>query len=454
MRAKLAALALCCTGLAFTAACGDDDNGPTPGEQQAAACAETIAAREASVGASAIAAASSRDAVQMAPLADANSSASAGHYRDNLAQHPGCRPRESYTANTSEPLVVDNATAGTPGSPLVLPGFTCAAKDYTQPNEDTTKPIVVLVHGNSSGVTSFEEYLNASSQTSGNTLPTDSAGDSISVTFETTARAQLATRLIEQGYRVIGFDARTDLIAGQNNGTYDRATLNPFFNRDHAWDVPLFQALVKSLITNYPNRKLSFVTHSLGTTTTRDGLRRMYNEFKAGVAGSVNPYEHVQDLVYASGANHGVGSGTALCQLLDPANPNTRYTVACELADRIAYQPSYFLAPNNGPNDLWAAPCADGSYAFGDRDACGGNIIQYTTLTMVDIAAGALQDEFVSEASARLDLDGCVDNHLTTLADIDRSGFFFTGGWGAFAAHFGVVRADVGLDYIVSKLGD
>ena len=82
-----------------------------------------------------------------------------------------------------------------------IDGYGCAAKAYTQPNEDTTKPVVILVHGNSSGVTSYEEYFRAGLA---GTEITNNAG--FAITVDTAEREQLASKLIAQGYRVIGFD--------------------------------------------------------------------------------------------------------------------------------------------------------------------------------------------------------------------------------------------------------
>ncbi len=40
-----------------------------------------------------------------------------------------------------------------------IPGFPCAAKEYAQPNEDTSKPIVILVQGNSTRPHTWEKFL-------------------------------------------------------------------------------------------------------------------------------------------------------------------------------------------------------------------------------------------------------------------------------------------------------
>ncbi len=85
----------------------------------------------------------------------------AGKYRDDLSIHQGCVPRTSYDGN-SEPLLTgpntNNATVPA-GTPVNIPGYSCAGVEWTQGSEDTTKPIVILVHGNSSGVPSWATSL-------------------------------------------------------------------------------------------------------------------------------------------------------------------------------------------------------------------------------------------------------------------------------------------------------
>jgi len=368
----------------------------------------------------------------------------AGKYRDDLANHVGCEPRAAYDANV-ELLISDNEADVPAGTPATIAGYDCAAKAYDTSNVDSSKPIVILVHGNSASVTSYEEYF--SSAAAGTEVQTLSQ---FSFTVENTVREQLATKLLNEGFEVIGFDARIDRVAELEDFNNDQTTGNPSRNIDHGWAVPLLQSLIRAVMTNNPDREVSLVGHSLGTTVIRDALRRLYIEWRDGEAGAVNPFAQLQDVILASGANHGV-STFALCDIY----PNQmRGTVACEMGDRGNFTPTYFSEVNNGPNDLFSTPCADGSYAFGAEDQCEDNVVQYTTITMEDVEDGPLQDEFVSESAARLNLEPCVENVLVGLDDYDRSGYFFTGFWGFFANHFGAIRSDDGMQVIVDRLND
>ncbi len=430
-------------------ACGNDGGGNNvqadaapPDSTSPSQCKMTIMAKEAQY-ATQLATASSADPAQMIDTTgDQAAAAFGGHYRDDLTMHVGCVPRAAYGANTSEPFSVDNEATVPAGIPAVIPGYSCAAKEYTQPAEDTSKPIVILVHGNSAGVTSYEEFSKAS--IAGTQIQTSSG---FSFTVDSTVRQQLATKLIAAGYKVYGFDARTDRVAAMTG--YDSQT-NAFLNMDHGWGVPMLESLIKSVMVANPTRQVSIVGHSLGVTDIRDALRRLYNEHKAGVPGSVNPYAQLHDAIFLSGANHGVVGGNNC----DVTSTNMKITVLCEMGDRAAFTPTYFTSANNGPGDVWATPCADGDYAFGDHDACGGNTVQYTTVTMKDIAGGMFQDEFVSEAASSLDMPGCVDNQLVTLDDYDRSGYFFLNNNGFFASHFGSPRSDAGIALVLAKLAD
>lgn len=430
---------------------GDVDAYVEPGtdahveDPRVTACRAAIAAREAEVG-DAVDGYSSADATEMVrDDGDQHLEADyAAYYRDDLTTHPGCVPRESY-GNNVEFLVTDNEADVAPGVPANIEGYPCAAKEYTQDAENTDLPIVILVHGNSSSVTSFEEYL--SPATAGMSL----TRGTVTVNVDTTARPQLASRLIEGGYRVIGFDARTDLVTTVSDYDAATATGNPYRNISHGWAVPMLQSLIRAVINENPTRKIALVGHSLGTTTIRDALRRLYNESVAGAEGSVNPYAHLSDVVLLSGANHGVANGNALCATYPT---HMRGTVGCEMGDRSSFVETYFSRPNNGPSDLFAAPCADGSYAFGQRDQCEGNAVEYTTVTMQDIAEGMLQDEYVSEASSGLDLDSCVENVLIGLEDIDTSAYFITAYPALIASHFGSARSNDGIQAILDRLAD
>ncbi|MEM6275264.1 MAG: alpha/beta hydrolase [Myxococcota bacterium] len=370
---------------------------------------------------------------------------SAGTYRDDLDAHVGCFPKAvPYTGANAEPFSTDNVAAVPDGSQASINGYSCAAKEYDQDSEDTDLPIVILVHGNSSGPTTWEEYGPPAPFTE--ELATNSA---FSFPAESTVREMLASKLLNLGYRVIAFDARVDLVATEEGWNSDQATGNAFLNIDHGWAVPMLQSLVRAVMTNNPNREVSLIGHSLGATVIRDALRRLYNESVAGTAGAVNPYAQLQDVVLLSGANKGVRRGGELCNLFPGQMSGT---VTCEMGDLQAFQPTYFTRANNGPDELYTTPCADGDFAFGDNDACGDNVVEYTTITMDDLEGLNFRDEFINEDSSRLNNDGCVDNIIISIDDFDASGYFFDNVNGFFANHFGSARSDTGMDRILTAL--
>ena len=418
----------------------DDGEVPDPG----AACRAAIETREATVSGMLPWDISDADEMTMVGGNQALESDYAGKYRDDLANHPGCVPRDAYGPNV-EFLVSDNEATVPTGAQAAIPGYPCAAKEYDQASLDATKPIVILVHGNSSSVTTFEAYENT---TLAGTMISSVGG--LEFTVDSATRQQLAGALVAAGHRVIAFDARVDLVNTLEDFDADSTTGNAFRNIDHGWAVPMLQSLIKAVMTENPEREVAVVGHSLGVTVIRDALRRLYNESVAGTAGAVNPFAQLSDVVLLSGANHGVASGQILCDSF----AHMKGTVGCEMGDRAAFSPTYFTRPLNGPNDLFVAPCADGSYAYGMTEQCEGNLVDYTTVTMEDIPGGSLQDEFVSEQSSRLDLEPCVDNVLVGLEDYDRSGYFFTGAPGFFAAHFGSARSDAGIALVVTELAD
>lgn len=339
--------------------------------------------------------------------------------------HPGC------------------STAGLSYTAATIPGYACAAREFPFPTgvtEDTAKPIVVLVHGNSETPTGWIKFVHPNP--SGLPFPAD-----------TTARDQLAEKLPALGFRTVAVDLRVDRIddpispQGSDTGNTPK-------NADHGWSVPLLQELLKRLAIAHPDRKLSVVGFSLGATTVRDALRRLWVENADGTW-DVNIFTRVQDVIVASGANHGVVSFAALC------SPNTtmRGTVTCQMGQRNQYTQTAFHRPLNGPQiegeaqfgGWFETPCADGDYAFGKRGACGGKTVQYTTITMKDIDNGTQQDEFVSEHASRLYPAACANNLLNGLNDFDTSGYFFNG---FFRSHYGAVRSDAGLAKIVTALRD
>src|SRR5207244_10482829 len=94
-------------------------------------------------------------------------------YRD-LAAHVGC------------------STTGLAYPAATITGFDCAAKEYAFPDgvrEDTSKPIVLLFHGNSSNPADFETYSGDSAKT-----------------------PMLSERLVAAGFRTFAVDFRKDLV--------------------------------------------------------------------------------------------------------------------------------------------------------------------------------------------------------------------------------------------------
>jgi pimeloyl-ACP methyl ester carboxylesterase len=334
--------------------------------------------------------------------------------------HPGCSTTGlSYTAAS-------------------IAGFQCAAREFPAANEDTTKPIVVLVHGNSESPNGWIKFVHA---------------DPASLQFpaDTDARDQLAELLPAAGFRTIAIDMRTDLIDDPNSPE-GSDTGNTPKNADHGWNVPLLQSLIKQLAIANPDRKISVIGFSLGATTVRDALRRLWAEHADG-KWDINIMSRLQDVIVASGANHGVVSFAKQCGV----NLTMRGTVTCQMGQRNQYTQTAFHRPLNGPpidgedafGGWWETPCADGDYAFGRRDACGDNTVSYTTITMQDLENGTQQDEFVSEHASRLYPTKCANNVLTGLNDFDTSGYFFNG---FFRNHYGSVRSDAGLAKILAAL--
>jgi len=405
----------------------------------------------------------------------------AGRYRDDLSKHPGCAPQTAYTgklflngtnqAEVAPGVPVQGTDAAAPG---YVPGYPCAAKEYSMPAGvavDAAKPIVILVHGNSANPNSFEEFSNPSmtdqnDQADGKQLKSASKFE---FTVDAQTREMLAAKLVKQGFRTIAVDLRTDktlALAGANllAGGTDPNFGDGIGNVDHGWSVPILQALVKAVMEANPNAKVSLVGHSLGYTVIQDALRRLYVDFKEGKS-TLNPFPQVKDVLLASGAAHGVANGNLNCSFYK----TMRGSVNCEMGDRKDYVATDYNKLLNGPGDLFSVPCADGSFAYGLKDQCGGNVVSYSTITMKDPVGGELQDEFVSEAASRLDMDqtqtlsdgtrrvtaaACVDNHLIELSDYDGSGYFMDGLPGFLASHFGSIRSEAGMAFILSKLND
>lgn len=324
---------------------------------------------------------------------DQNGDSEKVQYRD-LASHPGCTPDGlSYAA-------------------AVIPGYRCAAKAYPLVNEDTSKPIVLLVHGNSSTPADFEKF------------PAD----------DPNATPMLSERLSSAGFRVYAIDLRIDKVDDPNG---NNTTENAAKNYDHGWAVPLVEHLVDSVMTAFPDRKLAMVAFSIGPTVTRDALRRLHRANK-------KPFSRLTHLVFAAGANHGVSTFRGLCS----SNPTMRGRITCELGDLTSYTPTYFSTPLNGTDGAFETPCGDGDVAFGQAGVCDGNTVKYTTVVMQDIKDGTYQDEFVSQGSAAL---LGADNHTVGLASSDQTGYFLKG---LFKNHYGALRSEAALQIITDALND
>lgn len=328
--------------------------------------------------------------------------------------HPGCTTA-GLEARAAGCPKTGGAYSG--ASIAQIPGYKCAAKVYSV-TEDKTKPIVILVHGNSDTPSGWETFADA---------PTPPG-----------PQPMLAEKLTAAGFKVISPDFRFDKV---DDPATNNDTENAGQNFDHGWAVPILEHLIESVIAAEPDRQISIVGFSVGSTVIRDALRRLHRDNK-------KPFEHFKDVVLASGANHGVSTYRKLCGSNPdtPSNPTMRGKVACQLGDLTAFQPTKFLAPLNGPNGDFETPCADGDVAFGQKGVCGGHKVRYTTVVMQDAGDGKLQDEFVSQNSAALN---GASNQTVTLADKDVSKYFCNG---LFDDHYGAVRSDAGLAIVLGAL--
>lgn len=380
------------------------------------------------------------------PFADALETATANTWDSTSipgaseATYPGGKYR-TLTADGAGNIHPGCSTEGLDYTAATIPDYPCAAKEYAFPDgvtEDTTKPIVILVHGNSDSPDGFEAYLHPDPASLG--FPAD-----------TETRDQLAELLPAAGYRTITVDMRIDLV----DDSPSAAGGNIAKNIDHGWAVPIAQELIKQVIIANPDRKVSIVGFSLGATVVRDALRRLFAQNQDG-AWDINVFSRLQDVIVASGAHHGVKTFADLCG----KNTTMSGTVTCEMGQRNTYTQTAFHEPLNGPSMFAAGqafggwyetPCADGDYAFGLRGACGGNAVQYTTITMADIESGTQQDEFVSEHASRLYPIECANNIVTDMNDFDTSGYFYNG---ALRNHFGAVRSAAGLVHMTTALAD
>ena len=318
-----------------------------------------------------------------------------------LATHPGCTLAGVDTRN--QPV----SSSYTPTE--TIPGYKCAAKIYPVKNEDTTKPILLLVHGNSDAPSGWEAYA-----------PDAPPQDMVVETAQ------------KQGYRIIAVDQRIDLTDDTGDGT--TSTGNIQHNIDHGWAVPIAQHFFEQVFKQYPDRDFSIVGFSLGPTIIRDALRRMHRA-------NEKPYERIRDLVLCSGGNHGVSTYRAFCNV----NQTMAGRVACELGDRTSYTPTDFEKPLNGDNGAFETPCLDGDVAYGQKGVCGGHKVRYTTIVMADTPNGPLQDEFVSQGSAML--KGAT-NLTVPLSSPETSGYFN----GLLKNHYSSIRSQTGIGLIMDAL--
>lgn len=335
-------------------------------------------------------------------------------------RHPGC------------------STEGLSYTPADIPGYLCAAKDYPFPDdvtEDTSKPIVILIHGNSDTPAAWEPFLHPDP-------------DSLGFPADDEARDQLAELLPAAGYRTIAVDFRIDLVDDPGGDTGNAAR-----NIDHGWATPIAEELIKRVMDANPGRQVSIIGFSLGATVMRDALRRLFVQYQND-EWETNVFTRVDDVIAASGGHHGVSTHDVFCGNFTTMNG----TAACEFGQRNTYTQVPFHEPLNGPaytgagqpfGGWYETPCADGDYAFGLRNACGGHTVEYTTITMQDLPNGTQQDEFVSEHASRLYPEACASNHLTGLDDYDTSGYFLDG---LLRNHFGSIRSGAGQLRIVQAL--
>jgi pimeloyl-ACP methyl ester carboxylesterase len=333
-------------------------------------------------------------------------------YMDDLATHPGCS-----TVGLTSRLALDGTPAGY--SPAVINGgcFKCAAKDYGTPSpDDATKPIIVLVHGNSSTPGDWEAYVNDPEHT-----------------------PMIAETLVADGYHVYASDVRYDLVPTDTQN-------NPAKNYDHGWAVPIVESLLENLMVMYPPpRMFNIAGFSIGPTVIRDSLRRMFRK-------GLNPFARIHALHYASGGNHGVSSYTTYCiSETSPANSTMAGLAACQLGNRTNYVVTPFETPLNGGQPDVASfdtPCSDGDTAYGQTGVCGGNKVVYTTVVFADEPNGTLLDEFVSQTSSAL----IGANNMTVTqpepgvctgsGTTNCQGYFF---YPNYEYHYGAIRSAQGI---------
>jgi hypothetical protein len=482
-----AALAVTAIGCSDPPPADRPDGGTTP-----SACRATIEAKIAEAEADGV-------SIEEWPVADSETMdpANAGdadiatsdynqYYRDDLANHPGCTTWDLYY-DKGNPLPYDpengtfgydSATKGNndffwqdrdvnptfgvtnvidpallpDGDVARIPGYPCAAKEYVTPDEDKRKPVVILVHGNSVRPHTWEEFeLDPAELDPDGTV---TAANGLTFTPQP-ATEQLVSKLVAEGYRVIAFDARSDRVA-----TFE-AELNPARNLSHGWAVPMLQALFAAVIAQNladearTEKRIAIVTHSFGGMAAYDALRRMWLASREPGATVPNPFQYVSHVVFGSAGHHGVltydqGSNGEPPGYCDTARPSMRGWATCEYGSLLAYTPTYFTDPLNGYKDLFATACADGDFAFGQREACGGNAVAYSNVYMEDPDEGQVGlDGFLNASSMTLDMPGCVENRPISTDSFDWSAYFWKG---ILAAHLGSIRSAEGMQIILEEL--
>ncbi len=377
-----------------------------------------------------------------------------GKYMDDLENHPGCVKRGYYDGNTgfitrviieeNYNLIINTNVATVPeGVEANLPGFVCSAKEYTIDNEDTTKPIVVLVHGNLDSINAWEEFF-----------VTDFAGDyalnSDTIILDTEPGEKLASKLIKNGFKTFAVDLRTDLVATLNG--FGAANIN---GKDYSktsllystgWAVPIVQNLIKSILINYPSRKISIIAHSSGTIFARDAVRRLFSEYINEQAGAVNPLPRIKDIILLNAINHGY------TDFSEPLACETDFSQSTQNICQIGFielPATEFMKRINGTRDKWTTPCGDGQYAFNLEGYCQDNNIRYYSIMLDEDKTNKLYfDSITTIESASLNSPYCENIRLSTSA-YDSSGFY---GKGDEAYHYGGNRSDEGMELIIEKL--
>lgn len=329
-------------------------------------------------------------------------------YRDDLGAHPGC------------------STDGLAYTPAAIPGYRCAAKAYPVTNEDTTKPLVLLVHGNSDGTGGWEAFMDPSCDPPG----------------AMQGQPMLAERLGAAGYRVFAVDMRANRtqLTGSDPADCMGATCNVAHTMDHGWGVPIVMHFIDRVAAAHPNRHLALVGHSFGATVIRDALRRLHVNENAGL------WSRIDDVILLSGGNHGVSvaCGFGECGV----NTTMRGRAACQIGNRDAWQPNCWSLALNGPSGAWEAPCADGDSAYGTAGACSGHVVDHTTIVISDDSNGTPQDICVSEQAAMVKGG---ENLTVAGTSIDESDYFACG---VLETHFASQRSLEAMNLVLARLAD